>query len=422
MQIQKRYTVFISRSNAEADIAAVICNELNAAFRMDRVNFIHINIGLYGGKNWREAILEQVGLSDASMFLFTPRYIESPWALAEYAVFWIQENKPTYLFKLGDADIDKVFGVVDPNIQVADLLNREESENFFNHISSIVNKDGTPSPLHKLDGFIAAVKEAYEKCEQKRLGRHNRLYALVKNHVRWAYTMHTDGESLSAVMTRQVKVRCLGKELNYINVFKDAIRPQISCGPCNGEDGCKISVSTLGEGAVQASGIKTPGQCNWQVKFVPALRQGQEVELEIKVTIPAYKPATFEATMKNIQAKLQTKMEIANTYPVYEQTDELIYEISFPPHYPIEPKTPLALSKKDAHSPYKEDAEETEAINAPGCTWVKGQDGAWSIVFTRNHPPVQMAYQFAWVPPGEGDLPQGKGRGDTCEHTHAVDA
>jgi len=398
----KPYKVFVSHSIAELELATTVCNCLNSAFGKDKVNFTYSSEGQYGGINWREKIREQLSTCEAGLFLLTPQYIESPWSIAEYAAFWIQQDKKTYLFTLGNADYKKIFGVVDKNIQIEDITNKDKTKNFFTEINSIVNTDGTPAPHDKLDDFISKCKEAYGKCEQKRTGRETARYSYLNDHTKIEYSINDDRKTLMATITKTLGLRCLSENLPYINVFKEPLATLRQCTPCDEDSACVITANVTKADRDTVLRVNKPQKCQFRVSFNPVLRKDQEIEIEVKVVIPAYRVATFEECLNNMKSSRTTLAEQANVYTISEQTNSFSYEIVFPVNYPIQDKPPLAKSRKETNAPFKEDEAETKIMqNESGWERI---DSQWRIKFKRENPQIGMSYHFTWLPPNETDL------------------
>lgn len=397
----KPYKVFVSHSIAELEIAETVCNCLNNAFGLDKVNFTYSSKGLYGGMNWRQKIHEQLNDCEAGLFLFTPQYIESPWSIAEYAVFWIQD-KNRYLFTLGNADYKKIFGIVDENIQIEDITNREKTRNFFDAINSIVNPDDddTPAPYNHLDSFIKKCTEAYEKCEQKRTGRDTARYSYLKDHTSIEYSINEDKKNLKATIVKTLGLRCLSENLPYINVFKDTL-PTL-CSQCIKDGDCEITARVADTTEETSLRVSKPHKCQFRVNFNPVLRKEQEIEIEVKVVIPAYRVATFEECLNNMKSSRVTLAEQSNIYTISEQTNNFLYEIIFPINYSIQDKPPIAKSRKETNAPFKEDEAETKLLQQES-GWER-KNSQWQIKFERNNPQIGMSYYFSWVPPNESDI------------------
>jgi hypothetical protein len=97
--------LFISHANADLHLAQVlrvrleeVSEDLNCSLLADDV---------FGGEVWEERIRDAAHECDGILSLVTSRYVERPWFVAEWALFWFQD-KPWYLF-VDDVDVAHVF-------------------------------------------------------------------------------------------------------------------------------------------------------------------------------------------------------------------------------------------------------------------------------------------------------------------------
>lgn len=97
--------LFISHANADLALAQTLRVRLQEI--SDELSCFVLADDVFGGDLWEERIRAVACDCDGILSLVTTRYVERPWFVAEWALFWFQD-KPWYLL-VDDVDLDKVF-------------------------------------------------------------------------------------------------------------------------------------------------------------------------------------------------------------------------------------------------------------------------------------------------------------------------
>jgi hypothetical protein len=145
--------LFISHASTDLEIAEALRLRLE---EIPEVTCFLLSTDIFPGDDWEARIRKAAVECDAIACLVTPEYIKRPWFYAEWAAFWIQENKTWYLLMLGTST-DDVFEVMRRR-QTADLSDRRSVEALFVALS----REIAPSRAFDLLAMetVKAVKDA----------------------------------------------------------------------------------------------------------------------------------------------------------------------------------------------------------------------------------------------------------------------
>jgi len=145
--------LFISHAGADRPVAQVLRVRLEEISTELRCFLLADDV--FGGELWEERIRSAARDCDAILSLVTTRYIERPWFVAEWALFWYQD-KPWYLL-LDDVQLEKLFEPMRRR-QVSELADRRSVERFLRALN--VKLSGRESLDVVAAELVKAVEEA----------------------------------------------------------------------------------------------------------------------------------------------------------------------------------------------------------------------------------------------------------------------
>lgn len=398
--------IFISHSSQEAALATEVCTQLGNAF-LGEITFINTSEQLASGTNWKEYIREHLSNCEAGLFILTPQYVRSPWAVAEFTAFWLDERK-IFLLTIGNIDKKKLFAPM-LDFQIARIDDENDTKNFFKVLTEFVGLPRIPGEYfepfsQKCTAVYQSIAGQYKSeglsvYDPSDIRYFGRRYKLRSN--KWIFSVNDDLETLRCEIEG---VRHLVCTAGIIDKDTVSIAPAASLISFAATDDYQIQIVEFSykNGKVSATDpLRNEGKnFAFDIEFSPPLKPGNEVYVKYRYVIPKYKVATKEYLGKcSFSSPYGLRdYEFLSTivsYPV----EKYIYELFFSDECSIHPRQPEATWR---NMPSVEELEKLQDDKSYSSIY----DNGWVLRLERENPPVQTRYIFSWKPPKRQEIEQ----------------
>jgi hypothetical protein len=409
--------LFISHSTQEAALSTEVCTQLGNAFCGD-ITFINTSEQLASGANWKKYIREHLSNCDAGLFLLTPQYIKSPWAIAEFTAFWLDE-RPMFLLSIGNLDRKKLFAPLF-DFQIASIDDEGDVKNLFKALSEFVEQPRIPYQFVEL--FAQKCTSAYKSIVEQYIGEglnvydpsdtryFGRRYKLMSS--KWHFSVNDDLETLRGENESIRHVICTAGIVEDINVSIAPVASLLSFDP-NDNYGIEIVEASYKNGNVSATKPQRNEGKNFsfKIEFFPPLKPGNEACVRFRYVIPKYKVATTEYLKDCLLSSPYDLRDYEFTSTLITcPIEKYIYELSFSDECGIHPRRPEATWRGIPSVEELEKLQDDDSYSAIN-------DDGWILRLERENPPVQTRYVFSWKPPKRQEIEQRRqlANGNECK-------
>jgi hypothetical protein len=397
------YTIFISHSSKNFELAKAIKTNLNNAFEGNLNFFLSPEMSL--GAKWKEQIQESFSSCDAGLFLVTPDFSESSWLIAEFTAFWMQD-KPTYILSVGEINFgfNSFFSIVN-DIQRGKLSDKNMVKSLILQLSRAT--DTTEVPYKVVDSIIE-LANSYQSVITNELSAlspiinieyaRDRIYKLLSS--KWHYTLNPDKKTLRGQVEATRRIKCIYGPIPFVNL---AVTPAENLTPFSEDDDYEIQLIEYeyadGDVSIREPHKKSGNAFAFHVDINPPLQSGSEIYFKIRYVFPRYHVATSEYLEECCKkAKLESRTYELGSFSISHPIEKFIYEISFSEECRIRPLPPEALVIEAAIP------EENALLAVPENYFAKKSDGKYIMHLERSNPPMHVKYRLRWRPPHEKEL------------------
>ncbi len=201
--MKTKYTLFISHSAQEKNVAQAIKTTLSNAFTGDLRFFFSPEMKV--GTIWKDYIQTQLGECDAGLFVLTPEFQKSHWFTAEFTAFWLQ-GKPTYILTMDDDKIDSnSFIDIMNDTQRGSLNSVDNVKGLIVQLAKSISKGSTIEiPYDAAEVICRVAAQEYNKAIESHRAKLFSDIKLRSDYIQFRYTaddiMLLNDEQLLAVM------------------------------------------------------------------------------------------------------------------------------------------------------------------------------------------------------------------------------